>query len=186
MRNSGRRWHRRIPRNSGRFRAATFSGGLMQRTIARADRTARSGHDAVGMRAGPAKPERGGAEIQSGPLSGQDRRGQRRGHELVGASAGAVQLYKVDDGTGELTVVSQGGRTPSKGSTCPGQGARQRSGNLRRPVARPAPRTARPLVQAVRRRTAYRPTAVMSSFGGVSPRHACTAAKIASTTFAAG
>ena len=26
------------------------------------------------------------------------------------------KLYKVDDGTGELTVISQGGRTPSKGS----------------------------------------------------------------------
>jgi hypothetical protein len=26
------------------------------------------------------------------------------------------KLYKVDDGTGEMTVVSQGGRTPSKGS----------------------------------------------------------------------
>jgi len=26
------------------------------------------------------------------------------------------RLYKVDDGTGEMTVVSQGGRTPSKGS----------------------------------------------------------------------
>ena len=26
------------------------------------------------------------------------------------------QFYKVDDGTGEMTVVSQGGRTPSKGS----------------------------------------------------------------------
>ena len=26
------------------------------------------------------------------------------------------QLYKVDDGTGEVTVVSQGGRTPSKGA----------------------------------------------------------------------
>jgi hypothetical protein len=26
------------------------------------------------------------------------------------------KLYKVDDGTGEMTVISQGGRTPSKGS----------------------------------------------------------------------
>jgi hypothetical protein len=26
------------------------------------------------------------------------------------------KLYKVDDGTGELTVVAQGGRTPTKGS----------------------------------------------------------------------
>ena len=26
------------------------------------------------------------------------------------------QLYKVDDGTGEVTVVSQGGRTPAKGA----------------------------------------------------------------------
>lgn len=26
------------------------------------------------------------------------------------------RLYKVDDGTGEVTVVSQGGRTPTKGS----------------------------------------------------------------------
>ena len=27
-----------------------------------------------------------------------------------------IKLYKVDDGTGEVTVVSHGGRTPSKGS----------------------------------------------------------------------
>ena len=27
-----------------------------------------------------------------------------------------LKLYKVDDGTGEVTVVAQGGRTPSKGS----------------------------------------------------------------------
>jgi len=26
------------------------------------------------------------------------------------------RLYKIDDGTGELTVVAQGGRTPTKGS----------------------------------------------------------------------
>ena len=27
-----------------------------------------------------------------------------------------LRLYKVDDGTGEMTVVSQGGRTPSRGA----------------------------------------------------------------------
>ena len=37
------------------------------------------------------------------------------------------KLYKVDDGTGEMTVVASNGRTPTQGVARPGQGPCQRS-----------------------------------------------------------
>ena len=58
------------------------------------------------------------AELKYNPGRYQDRTVAVTG--VVTSSWGLplvpFKLYKVDDGTGELTVVSQGGRTPSKGS----------------------------------------------------------------------
>ena len=58
------------------------------------------------------------AELKYNPGRYQDRTVAVTG--VVTSSWGLplvpFRLYKVDDGTGELTVVSQGGRTPSKGS----------------------------------------------------------------------
>ena len=34
----------------------------------------------------------------------------------MGCAARAVPVYKVDDGTGEVTVLSQGSRTPTRGA----------------------------------------------------------------------
>ena len=101
------------------------------------------------------------------------------------------RLYKVDDGTGEVTVVSQNGRMPTKGArvrvkgrvsdvaTFGGQAVglhlEQTGITSSATEVGAGPRLAGQVVM----RTA---TAVMSSFGGVSPRHSCTAAKIASTT----
>ena len=59
------------------------------------------------------------------------------------------KLYKVDDGTGEITVVSQGNRTPSRGA----QGSRARpggrGGRLWRPVDRASPPRTEPVVQGL-------------------------------------
>ena len=58
------------------------------------------------------------AELKYNPGRYQDRTVAVTG--VVTSSWGLplvpFKLYKVDDGTGELTVLSQGGRTPSKGS----------------------------------------------------------------------
>ena len=58
------------------------------------------------------------AELKYNPGRYQDRTVAVTG--VVTSSWGLplvpFRLYKVDDGTGELTVLSQGGRTPSKGS----------------------------------------------------------------------
>jgi hypothetical protein len=116
VRNSGRRWHRRIPRNSGRFRAATFSGGIMQRTIARAIAPLALVMMLTGCSLALRSPSV--AELKYNPGRYQDRTVAVTG--VVTSSWGLplvpFRLYKVDDGTGELTVLSQGGRTPSKGS----------------------------------------------------------------------
>ena len=57
------------------------------------------------------------------------------------------KLYKVDDGTGEVTVVAQDGRVPTKGVARQRQGARQRVRQLRRTVGRPAPPAEKTQVQ---------------------------------------
>jgi len=58
------------------------------------------------------------AELKYNPGRYQDRTVAVTG--VVTSSWGLplmpFKLYKVDDGTGELTVLAQGGRTPSKGS----------------------------------------------------------------------
>ena len=58
------------------------------------------------------------AELKYNPGRYQDRTVAVTG--VVTSSWGLplvpFRLYKVDDGTGELTVLAQGGRTPSKGS----------------------------------------------------------------------
>ena len=127
------------------------------------------------------------AELKYNPGRYQDRTVAING--VVTSSWGLplvpFRLYKVDDGTGEMTVVSQGGRMPTKGArvrvkgrvsdvaTFGGQSVGLHLEQTRISFNGGTGRT--PAVM----RTA---TAVMSSFGGVSPRHSCTAAKIASTT----
>lgn len=58
------------------------------------------------------------AELKYNPGRYQDRQVAIEG--VVTSSWGIplvpFRLYKVDDGTGEVTVVSQGGRVPSKGA----------------------------------------------------------------------
>jgi hypothetical protein len=58
------------------------------------------------------------AELRSNPALYQHRTVAIEG--VVTTSWGVplvpIKLYKVDDGTGELTVVSQGGRTPTRGA----------------------------------------------------------------------
>ncbi len=55
------------------------------------------------------------------------------------------KMYKVDDGTGEITVLSRGGnRTPSKGSHVKVKGRRPRRRHVQRHAARAAPGRARP------------------------------------------
>ena len=49
------------------------------------------------------------------------------------------KLYKVDDGTGEVTVVSQDGRVPTRGARVRVKGA-STSRDVRRPGGRSAPR----------------------------------------------
>ena len=44
-------------------------------------------------------------QIQPRPLPGSNRRRRRHGHQRVGSAARPVQVDKVDDGTGEMTVV---------------------------------------------------------------------------------
>ena len=82
------------------------------------------------------------ADIKYNPGRYQDRTVAVEG--VVTSSWGVplvpFKLYKVDDGTGEMTVVANNGRTPTKGVAGPRQGTRQRRGDVRRPVARPAPR----------------------------------------------
>jgi hypothetical protein len=105
-------------RKFGRFRAAfPFSGGFfMGRSIARliAPLTL------VMMLSGCAIALRtpSVAELKYNPGRYQNRTVAING--VVTSSWGVplvpFKLYKVDDGTGEMTVISQGGRTPSKGS----------------------------------------------------------------------
>ena len=58
------------------------------------------------------------AELKDRPMKYEDKTVSVTG--VVTSSWGIplvpFQLYKVDDGTGEITVVSQQGRSPSKGS----------------------------------------------------------------------
>ena len=58
------------------------------------------------------------AEIKDRPMKFEDKTVSVTG--LVTSSWGIplvpFQLYKVDDGTGEITVISREGRSPSKGS----------------------------------------------------------------------
>ena len=53
------------------------------------------------------------------------------------------KLYKVDDGTGEMTVLAQGGRVPSEGLAGQRQGTGQRCRDVWRPVGRTPSRTDR-------------------------------------------
>ena len=79
-------------------------------------------------------------QIQPRPLSGPNRRRRRHVTSSWGVPLVPFKLYKVDDGTGEMTVVANNGRTPSKGSRVRVKGRVSDVGDVRRPVARPAPR----------------------------------------------
>ena len=48
------------------------------------------------------------------------------------------RIYKVDDGTGEVTVLSQGSRTPTRGARVHVKGRVERGRRVRRPGARAA------------------------------------------------
>ncbi len=58
------------------------------------------------------------AELKYNPRHYQDRRVSIDGvvTSSWGVPLGPVRFYKVDDGTGEVTVVAQDGRLPAKGS----------------------------------------------------------------------
>jgi hypothetical protein len=117
VRNSGRRWHRRIPPSVSRFRAALcFQEGLMTGSITRfmaplglfamlSGCALTTGHPSV-------------AELKYNPGRYQNRNVSIDG--VVTSSWGVplmpFKLYKVDDGTGEMTVLAQGGRVPTKGA----------------------------------------------------------------------
>ena len=81
------------------------------------------------------------------------------------------KLYKVDDGTGEVTVVARGGLYAHARRARSRDGPRERNRDVRRLQRRPPHSGDRPRLQAVIRTA----TAVMSSFGGASPRHSATA-----------
>ena len=98
------------------------------------------------------------------------------------------RFYKVDDGTGEVTVLSGSSRMPARGERVRVKGKVAGRRRARRPRGRIAPPRAGLVRQAVSLRSRscviLSATAVMSSFGGVSPRNSRTAAKIASTMLA--
>jgi hypothetical protein len=118
VRNSGRRWHRRIPSQvwpipRGNF---NFGGFFMGRSIARLIAPLTLVMMLTGCAIALRTPSV--AELKYNPGRYQNKTVAING--VVTSSWGIplvpFKLYKVDDGTGEMTVISQGGRTPSKGS----------------------------------------------------------------------
>ena len=64
------------------------------------------------------------AELKYNPGRYQDERSRSTAWSPARGACRCVpfRLYKVDDGTGEVTVVAQGGRVPTQGRARPGQG----------------------------------------------------------------
>ena len=117
MRNSGRRWHRRIPSQVRPIPRGIliFWGFEMDRSLARLIAPLAF----VVMLAGCALTRHPSvAELKYNPARYQNKTVSIDG--VVTSSWGVplvpFKLYKIDDGTGEMTVVSQHGRTPTKGS----------------------------------------------------------------------
>ena len=132
----------------GRFRAAFVSSRRGESTCERTimSRTVSSRVRLVGARVLAGRLRDCGSPIADikynpGRYQNQNRHRRRRVTSSWGVPLVPFKFYKVDDGTGEMTVVAHNGRTPSKGSRVRVKGACQRFGDVRRPVARPAPRT---------------------------------------------
>src|SRR6476469_4986303 len=79
-------------RKSGRFRAAFLSGVEDEEITASTDGSSRARRDAWRMRLAP--PERRRSQIPPAPLPEQNGLARRRGHELLGRSAGTVQALQ--------------------------------------------------------------------------------------------
>ena len=190
--NSGRRWHRRIPSQvnpisrghsclwpgtpplrSGHDIKECHDAQILSRATAAAALAILVSGCALTTRHSTVQ------EIKYNPGRYHDRKVAIDG--VVTSSWGVplvpFKLYKVDDGTGEVTVVSQGGRTPTRGVACARHRARERDRGVRRIERRPPHLGNRPRLQAVRSgpRSDATTTAVMSSFGAASPRHSPTA-----------
>ena len=97
------------------------------------------------------------------------------------------RMYKVDDGTGEVTVLSQGTRMPARGERVRVKGRVNEVAVFGGQALGLHLREESLYVRTVRSRVTSShaviliATAVMSSFGAVSPRNSCTASTMAST-----
>ena len=153
-----------------------------------------------GLRA--ALAERRGTEIQPGSLSGQDRRHRRCRDQLMGSPAGAVQAlqgrrwyWRGDGRRAERPHSDKGAHVRVKGrvndiATFGGQAVglhlEQTDIFVQAALDRSAQRRASATPPLIRHAVIRTATAVMSSFGGVSPRQSCDGREDASTTRAAG
>jgi hypothetical protein len=115
--NSGRRWHRRIPSQVVDFARPLLSlGEMSMRTTTRLAASLVLALTISGCALAVRHPSV--AELKYNPGRYQDRTVAIDG--IVTSSWGVplvpFRLYKVDDGTGEVTVVAQNGRVPTKGA----------------------------------------------------------------------
>src|SRR5690349_12959916 len=116
VRNSGRRWHRRIPSQVRPIpRGFCGCGGfLMRKGLARLIAPLA----VAAALSGCALHTPSVAELKYNPGRYQNKTVSIDG--VVTSSWGVplvpFKVYKVDDGTGEMTVVAQNGHTPSKGA----------------------------------------------------------------------
>src|SRR5512145_1568050 len=116
--NSGRRWHRRIPSQVRPIpRGFFYLGGIaMRKTFSRLATSLA----VVALVSGCALTTRRAsiAELKYDPGRYHDRTVAIDGvvTSAFGVPLVPFKMYKVDDGTGEVTVLAQDGRVPTKGA----------------------------------------------------------------------